>query len=69
MKIKSMKLGNHSSKFFCSYCKQNVSFENSDYYCSKNVISTTEYTIIPNFNDIKYSLLNLFYPDYYKKIE
>ena len=65
MKIKCMKLGKHSSNFFCSYCKQNV----SDYYCSKNVISSTEYTIIPNFNDIKYSLLNLFYPDYYKKIE
>jgi hypothetical protein len=68
MKIKCMKLGHHSSNNFCLYCKKNVLLKDSR-YCSKNIVSTTEYTIIPTYNDIKNSLFNVFYPRYYKKYE
>ena len=53
MKLKCMTLGYHSSNYVCSYCNKNVYSQDDKKYCSKNIISTTYYTIIPSFEDIK----------------
>jgi hypothetical protein len=68
MKIKCMTLGSHSSNYVCSYCNKNVSSQDNK-YCAKNIISTTYYTIIPSYEDIKKSFLNFFDQPYYNKIE
>ena len=69
MKLKCMTLGYHSSNYLCSYCNKYVSTQDNNKYCAKNIISTTYYTIIPSFEDIKKSFSIFFEQPYYKKIE